>query len=212
MSASRKFLFGQDFREPGPEEVAAREAADRAALEDAAAQAFARGVQDGIRQAQAEAERRLALAAERIAAEASARFGQLDGMVARVETDALAFFDTLARRLAGSALAAQPLAAVADAAAAAFPHLRGVPHLVARIDPALVEDVDELLRRLGREHGFEGRIIVIGDEDLGPGDVRLDWAEGGVASDRAVFERTVAGVLAATGSVGHRPDDNGHSP
>lgn len=206
MSASRKFLFGHDFREPGPEENAQRAAADRAALDEAAREAFASGVQDGIRQARAEAEHRLAAAAERLAAEASARFAELDAAVARVEADALAFFEAAARRLAGSALAAQPLAAVADAAAAAFPHLRGVPHLVARLDAAFVDDADELLRRVAREHGFEGRIIVIGDEDLGPGDIRLDWAEGGVASDRAAFERAVAGAVAAGGLGRHDQD------
>jgi flagellar assembly protein FliH len=63
---------------------------------------------------------------------------------------------------------------------------------VARVGTALVEDVETLLKRSGREHGFEGRIIVIGDEDLGPGDVRIEWADGGVARDRASFERALA--------------------
>ncbi|NNM73530.1 flagellar assembly protein FliH [Enterovirga aerilata] len=207
MSTARKFLFGDDLRGPSAEEVAAREAADRAARDEALRRAFADGVEEGRRQAAAETERRLALAMERLAAEASARFAALDIAVTHIEDEALAYFEALARKLAGSALAAQPLAAVADAGAAAFRHLRGVPHLVARVGAPLVEDAEAMLRRIGREHGFEGRIIVIGDEDFGPGDVRLEWADGGVARDRAAFDRAIDAALAAASAA---PADQRH--
>ena len=197
MSGTRRFLFGEDFRGPTPEETLEREAAERAAQEEAVRQAFAQGVQDGLRQGAAESERRLAEAMERLSAEASRRFADLDSSIESVESEALAYFEALARRLAGSALAGQPLSAVADAAREAFRHLRGVPHLVARVSNVLIDDTEGLLRRMSREHGFEGRIIVIGDEELGPGDVRLEWAEGGVARDRASFERAIESAVAA---------------
>jgi flagellar assembly protein FliH len=200
MSTVRKFLFSEDFRGPTPEEEAARAAAERAAQEEALRQAFARGVEEGRRQAAAENERRLEDTMQRLTAEASARFAALDLAIERTESEALAYFDALARKLAGSALAEQPLSAVADAATAAFRHLRGVPHLVARVATPIVEDTDSLLRRIGRESGFEGRIIVIGDEDLGPGDVRLEWAEGGVARDRVSFERAIESAVGAAGA------------
>ncbi|MGA0594211.1 flagellar assembly protein FliH [Enterovirga sp. CN4-39] len=197
MGTARKFLFGEDFRGPTPEEVAEREAAGRAAHEEALRRAYADGVQEGLRQGAAESARILAQAMNRLSTEAAARFSQLDGMLGEVEVEALAYFEALARRLAGSALEAQPLAAVADAGREAFRHLRGVPHLVARVPTAQVAEVDELLRALGREHGFEGRIIVIGEEELGPGDVRLEWADGGVSRDRASFERAVASAVSS---------------
>jgi len=206
MSVARRFLFGEDFRGPTPEETVEREAADRAAGEEAVRQAFASGVQEGLRQASAETERRLAVATERLAAEASLRFSALDAAVDAIEAEALAYFDALARRLAGSALAGQPLAAVADAGREAFRHLRGVPHLVARVGTPLIDETEALLRRMSREHGFEGRIIVIGDEELGPGDVRLEWAEGGVARDSASFERAIDSAVAAAGGPGSEPD------
>ncbi len=212
MSGARKFLFGEDFRGPTPDEEALRAAAERAAQEAARQQAFANGVQEGRRQAAAETERRLAESMERLCAEASARFATLDTAIVQVEDAALAYFDALARRIAGSALGRQPLAAVADAAREAFQHLRGVPHLVARVGTALVEDVETLLKRSGREHGFEGRIIVIGDEDLGPGDVRIEWADGGVARDRASFERALAAAVAASAGGSDPDSENGTGP
>ena len=51
----------------------------------------------------------------------------------------------LARKLAGEALDDEPLAVIADAAAQAFQHLRGVPHLAVRVNDDLVEQVDALL-------------------------------------------------------------------
>jgi flagellar assembly protein FliH len=212
MSGARKFLFGEDFRGPTAEEEALRAAADRAAQEAARQQAFTTGVAEGRRQAAVETERRLAEVMERLSAESSARFAALDTAISHVEDEALAYFDALARRLAGSALAREPLAAVADAAREAFQHLRGVPHLVARVGTALVEDVETLLKRSGREHGFEGRIIVIGDEELGPGDVRLEWADGGVARDRASFERALEAAITASAGGPDTDKEDGTGP
>lgn len=202
MTAARKFLFGEDFRGPTPEETGERNAAEQAAQAEAVRHAYQTGIQEGLRQGAAESERRLAEAVERLSAEASRRFAALDATIEAVETEAIAYFDALARRLAGSALAGQPLAAVADAAREAFRHLRGVPHLVARVGNELIDESEALLRRMSREHGFEGRIIVIGDEELGPGDVRLEWAEGGVARDRASFERAIEQALAGAAGPG----------
>ena len=194
---ARRFTFGDDFRGVPQDKDAERQAAERAAQEEAQRQAFANGVEEGRRQAAAETERRLAEALERLGAEASVGFRQTDALLASSETQAMQFFAELARRLAGSALAEQPLTSVADAALAAFRHLQGVPHLVARVPAPLVEGTETLLRQMARENGFEGRIIVIGDDHLGPGDVRLDWAEGGVVRDRAAFEQAISGALAA---------------
>jgi flagellar assembly protein FliH len=78
------------------------------------------------------------------------------------------------------------------------------------VSTLLIDDSEALLRRMSREHGFEGRIIVIGDEELGPGDVRLEWAEGGVARDRASFERAIeSAVAAASGPELGRDDEHG---
>ncbi len=210
MSAARKFLFGEDFRGPTSEETVERDAAEQAVQAEAVRHAYQTGIQEGLRQGADESKRRLAEAMERLSAEASRQFSALDAAIEAVEAEALAFFDALARRLAGSALAGQPLAAVAEAGREAFRHLRGVPHLVARVSTLLIDDSEALLRRMSREHGFEGRIIVIGDEELGPGDVRLEWAEGGVARDRASFERAIeSAVAAASGPELGRDDEHG---
>ena len=195
MAVARKFLFGEDFRQPRPEPE--RAGAEAAAVEAALAGAYERGLQAGRREAEAETGRRLADAVERLGAEANALLARADSAAEAAEAACLGYFDKLARRLAGSALREAPLAAVADAAAATFRHLRGVPHLAVRVDAALVDEAETVLRTLAREHGFEGRIIVMGEDDMRPGDVRLDWADGGLVLDRDAIETAVDTALAA---------------
>ena len=204
-TSATPFSFGEDLR---PSAAARRAADDLARIaeeqqrEAAARDAFEQGRQAGRAEAEAEIARMRLHALERIAMEAGRTLDGLDARAASAEDEALVFFTTLARTLAGRALAEQPLAAIRDAAREAFRHLRGVPHLVARVHESLVEDVDAALRAMSREHGFEGRIVVIGSDEIAPGDARLDWADGAVVAERSTVEATVADVLTRAGFSG----------
>jgi flagellar assembly protein FliH len=188
---AHKFLFGDDFRAtPRDEEQERRE------LDAAEAAGFARGVVAGRQEAALEIERRLAEVSGRIGAGLEAMLSDVDSRITVVEDEALRFFTKLAATLAGEALSTYPLATISEAAAEAFVHLRGVPHLAVRVSDALVEQVDELTRRMARERGYEGRIIVLGDEDIAPGDARIEWADGGIVRERKDIEAAVTAVLA----------------
>ena len=95
----------------------------------------------------------------------------------------------------GSAPGAPEAVDLGDAARAALQHLRGVPHLVVRVHESLVDDSEALVKRLARERGFEGRLIVLGEPDLAAGDARMEWADGGVVRDRAQIEAAVLSAL-----------------
>ena len=49
-----------------------------------------------------------------------------------------------------------------------------------------------------RERGYEGRLIVAGDDEIGAGDARLDWADGLVTRSQSQIDAAVASVLSAT--------------
>ena len=195
--ASRPFLFDTDFGRPrGPSpadaEALARAEAERAAGEAAA---YARGLQDGRAEAALQEQARLADALTRVGLAAAGLLNQSDARDGEREAQALAFAEALARRIAGEALDARPLAAVEEAARSALRHLRGVPHLVLRVNETLVDEAETLMRRLSREHGFEGRLVVLGEPDMAPGDARLEWADGGVVRERARIEAAVESAL-----------------
>lgn len=194
---ARRFLFDTDFR-PRPDNPATVKEA--AALAETVARAEAEGYARGLREGQAMAEQqiqaRLSDAINRLGLAAAGLIGQSDARDLSREDEAMDFAVALARKIAGEALDAQPLAAIGDAARAALQHLRGVPHLVVRVHESLVDDSEALVKRLARERGFEGRLVVLGEPDLAPGDARMEWADGGVVRDRARIE---AAVLSAIG-------------
>jgi flagellar assembly protein FliH len=119
----------------------------------------------------------------------------VDAKAADTEALAVDFGLTLGRKLAGDALAREPLSAIAEAAAASFLHLRGVPHLLVRVNEALVEPVDQLIKQMARERGFEGRLVTLGEPDILPGDVRLEWADGGILRTQLQIEQAIAQAL-----------------
>ena len=192
MQASR-FLFDTDFRAP---KAAAQQAATAAAASDADAVGYSRGLAEGRLQAEGQVQARLADAMNRLALAASALLGETDARHAAIERDATALAVTVARTIAGEVLDAAPLAAVGEAVAEALRHARGVPHLAVRVNEAFVEDAEALLKRQARERGYEGRLVVLGEPDMPPGDVRIEWADGGVVRERARLDREIDAVLA----------------
>lgn len=193
MTSAPRFLFEQDFRSPR-----GGDAKLQAALAEAEARGRAAGAAEGRRQAQAEHEARLGDALLRVAEAAARLLAESDARHALHEEEAIGFALELGRKLAGDALREDPLGPIAEAARAAFQHLRGVPHLVARVNQAQVEEVDRLLAGLARDRGFEGRVVVLGEPDIAVGDARLEWADGGVSRERARIDDVVAQGFAAT--------------
>ena len=197
MSAT-PFLFDTDFRRPRANPAAAR-AAEEAA--QAAADAHARGLEAGRAEGRAEAQgqlqARLADALNRLSLSLAGLIAQADARDAEREALAMEVALLVARRVAGEALDARPAAAIGEAARHALQHLRGVPHLVVRVHDGLVEETEALMKRLARERGYEGRLVVLGDPDLAPGDARIEWADGGVVRERARLDAEIDAALAA---------------
>jgi flagellar assembly protein FliH len=54
---------------------------------------------------------------------------------------------------------------------------------------------------MARERGYEGRLVVMGEPDIAPGDGRIEWADGGIVREQARIEaavdQAVAGALGA---------------
>jgi flagellar assembly protein FliH len=187
---ANKFLFDRDFRD------AHGGARNLAALQAAEERGFAQGVAEGRRRVADESEAQLASAMRRLADAAVSLLAGRDAHEAALEQEAIDFALTLGRKLAGEALRTQPLDAIAEAARSSLQHLRGVSHLVLRVSDTMVEAVDGLIQRIARERGYEGRLVVLGDPDIPPGDSRIEWADGGVTREQAHIERAVAEVLA----------------
>ena len=102
----------------------------------------------------------------------------------------------MAKALAGAALGEKPLARIEQAVRECMSHARLAPHLVVRVNEAAVESVEGLIGRLARESGFAGRLVVLGEPDIAPGDGRIEWADGGFAVDTQQVSELVEQAVA----------------
>jgi flagellar assembly protein FliH len=168
--------------------VSEHEALLAAAVAAARTEAFLQGKDE----ADGEQTARLADAMEQVARTLDAVRFDLDGIQATASREAIHFAHAFAQKLAGKLLDAAPMAVIEQTARMIFDDLRGQPHVAVRLSPELIDPARERLTAIAREKGFEGRLIVMGEPEIPPGDVRIEWADGGIIRDRSQSEQTVA--------------------
>jgi len=192
MSARAKFMFDVDFGAGGE---GARRTVTLAAHEAALADAGAKAYRDGVADAQADAQRRAAAALERIAAGVEGLAHRFAAIEARLEAEAVEVAVAVARKLAPELIAREPFAEIAALARDCFTHLVTAPHVVVRVSDALHAQAREQLEEAARTHGFAGRLVVLAEPDIAPGDCRIEWADGGIVRDRAATEAAIGEMV-----------------
>jgi len=186
MRTATKFMFGTDFREGG------RRAAGEADLASARSEAF----RDGEAHARQQAEGQITGLVSQLARTAERLLSQEDVRSAAIEAQAARVAIVTAKALAGAALAARPLGEIEQAVRECLSHARLAPHLVVRVNDAAVEAVETLIKRVAQESAYAGRLIVLGQPDIMPGDGRIEWADGGFAIDAQRLSRLVEQAVA----------------
>ncbi len=193
MTAPGRFMFDNDF---GPAAKQAPPAISAADHEAAIAEAETRGYRNGMNaaeaQARTEAERRLAGAFERIASGLEQLRGGLKTVEDRFEAEAVEVALAVGRKLASELIAREPFAEIAALADQCFREFLAAPHIVVRVNGALYSDAKDRLEELARTRGFDGRLVVMAEAEIAPGDCRIEWADGGLKRDRAATEAAIA--------------------
>jgi flagellar assembly protein FliH len=194
MGAPAKFLFDQDFSTN-----ARGDAASAADVARKVAEAEARGRSSGYAAGQADASaetaRRNAVAMEGIARALACIAGQLGQAEARIETEAVDVAVAVARKLCAELTSREPLAELTALVADCLRHLVSTPHLAVRVNDALYDEAHARIETLARQSGFEGRLVILSDPDIAHSDCKLEWADGGVTSDRAATETKIAELV-----------------
>ena len=181
MGTAKKFMFGTDFREGG------RRAVGDADLAAARTEGFKAGQEQGRREAETQLNGlldRLLRTSEKLLAEEDRRALAIEEQAARVAI-------VTAQGLARAAVAERPLAQIERAVRECLVHARSAPHLVVRVNEGAVEAVEQMLAGPAREVGFAGRLVVLGQPDIAPGDGRVEWADGGMVIDSTRIEQLV---------------------
>jgi flagellar assembly protein FliH len=186
-------MFDQDFSAVAQVTAPAVAAAEH---EAALAAAEARGLHAGMNaaeaQARTEAERRLALAFERIAGGVEQLRASLERVEGKFEAEAVEVALAVGRKLAADLIAKEPFAEICALADQCFREMISAPHIVVRVSADLYSDAKQRLEDIARARGFEGRLVVMSEGDIAAGDCRIEWADGGLKRDRAMTEAAIA--------------------
>lgn len=199
MVAITKFLFDTDFAtgdeaarlapRPDTRRFSANE------LEAAKAEAHAAGIAAGRAAAEQDIARRVADAC----AVVGARFDDLMKAVAlRHEAqsrEAIAAAVEIARRLLPSLGKREAIGEVEALIRECLTRLDDEPRLVVRVADELLDAVRQRIDQVTAATGYTGRVILLADPALKPGDARVEWADGGAERDSAAIWRDIDSAI-----------------
>ena len=201
MGAPTKFLFDVDFARGAERKQTLALADHMLKIAEAEKAAHDRGYAAAQADAKVESDRRIATALERVAAAIAASNSALKAIETRLECEAVEVAVAVGRKLAPALLAHEPFAEIAALASECFRQLVATPHIAVRVNDALYSTTQEKLGDIVRARGFEGRLVVLAESDIAPGDCRIEWADGGVNRDSAAADaeisKAVTGYLTA---------------
>ena len=192
-SAAAKFLFDEDFATGEKPTITMVEHERRRA--DAESQAYRKGFAAAQAQNQAEADQKIAGALGIIGDTLERMSRGLHGVEARLEIEAVQVAVAVARKLAPELIAREPFAEIEALAGDCFRQLVSTPYIGIRISDVSFDKAKQKLDDIANSRGFEGRLAVMPDNTIAPGDCRIEWADGGVVRDRAATEAAIADVV-----------------
>ena len=114
----------------------------------------------------------------------------------RLECEAVEVAVAVARKLAPALIEREPFAEISALASDCFRQLVASPHIAVRINDALYATAREKLDGIVRARGFEGRLVVLAEPDIAPGDCRIEWADGGINRDTAKADAAIGEAVA----------------
>lgn len=106
--------------------------------------------------------------------------GQTQAHIAAMDK-AQNFAILIAKKIGQSTLNQYPTNEVTKLVADCLSHINNIPHLVVRVNPEVSQLTKDELQPLIDQKGFEGKLIIIGEENIPLGDCSIEWADGGVA-------------------------------
>jgi flagellar assembly protein FliH len=203
MAAPARFTFDLDLGRRDESNRMMSESVMAQLLADARTAAFAEGYAAGEAGVNAKAAKQLATAAAALGDRVAALAASVDDMRKTTVGEAANLSAAIAKTLASALVGARPVAEIEALVAEVLATLDGVPHLVIRCHTELADAVREVATQRIESSGFTGRLVVMGDPEIAPGDCRLEWVDGGLVRDRAALEaeidRRIASYLGARG-------------
>ena len=212
MKQAVKFTFDTHFDAPASqtgEDARAHRNPTAADVERARTEGYAAGFAAGETEAAARADRELSTAMNELAAGAAGLIAALDARMKSLTAEATQLAVTCARKLAPATIATRPEAEIEAVLRDCLSHLNREPHILLRVSTGLVDRLKETVDHMAMERGLTGRIILLGEPEMGGGDCVVEWADGGVVRSHDDIENEISQIVARyieTLSVQSNPD------
>lgn len=180
-------------------DMSRRHTKDRVLPEEEYAEALATARQEGLVQGRAEGEQSdvarsnqaIQAAAEHIAQQAAQMAATSDKFRKQAQQEAILLAKTIGNKLAAHLLAREPAGEIEALIKDCLASLGEAPHLVIRCHPDLADRIQEKTEQLMATSGFSGRLVVMGEPDIGLHDGRIEWVDGGLVRDTAAIEAEI---------------------
>jgi flagellar assembly protein FliH len=205
MNAPHKFLFDQSFDQPdAPRAAAPRRAPappseptfSKADLEAARQQGDEAGRAAAFGEAAQSTEARIAETLSSVAARVEELLAARQRYADEAQRSACETMGVLLRKVVPALSRRAPLAELEALMSDCLRDAFDEPRIVMRVADTLFEPVQRRLGALTAAAGFAGKVVLLADETLGPGDARVEWAEGGAERDARRLMRDIDGALA----------------
>lgn len=209
MNAPRKFLFDTSFDPIEP--MGSSRPADKEPVKTFTEEDMAKARDDGFAAGKNAVQKSTEETIERdIARTLESLSGQLTGLD-KVQSEAIERRDretieaalVIIRKLFPSLAARHGMAEIEAVISDCLARLRDEVRVVIRVADAMLDAVNERVTALAAKAGFEGKIVLIAQEDLQVGDVHVEWADGGAERDSGSLWREIDAVVSC--AIGETP-------
>ncbi len=202
MSMSEKFLFDTSFEGEDPGGAAAPQRKPpplkfgEEDLEQARTEGHAAGKEAGAQEAMQTIDQQISQATNAISTQLSALSEVQAQTNERNGREGLEVALSIVRKLFPHLAGRNGLGEIEAVVWDCLERLRNEPRIVIRICDSLLDPVEARLNELVARAGFEGKIVYLSQDDLGPGDVRVEWADGGAERDSEQLWREIDEITA----------------
>jgi flagellar assembly protein FliH len=216
MNAPRKFLFETTFESdvptgaPRPAEKVKIKTFTEEEMAKAREEGFAAGKEVGQKAAEDLLERDIARTLENVTQQL-AELGKAQAeAIERRDHETIEAALTIIRKLFPSLAEAHGMVEIETIIGDCLARLRDEARVVIRVANPVLDTVNERVAGLAAKAGFEGKLVLIAQEDLQAGDVRVEWADGGAERDSKALWAEIDSVLAR--AIGLIPSETASTP
>lgn len=195
MAAQAKYLFDQDFAAVDPAERPIPPGELALKLGEAESKGFRDGFATAEKEGHSVAARRSAAAFELIGDALDRMARDLTVIEDRIRAESVELAAAVARKLAPELVLREPFAEITALVTECFRQLTAAPHVVIRVNEALLETARTQLDEIARTRGFEGRLVVIAEPEIALGDCKIEWADGGIIRDAAKTDLAISNAI-----------------